>query len=139
MSPVKLRHLPPRIATGAYILSSGLDKRDVDEATASGLHGMAAGAYPFFAKMPPRRFVKLLSTAEIALGAALLVPLVPTALAGAALTAFSAGLVGLYLRTPGLRREGTVRPTQGGIPFAKDVWLLGIGLGFLVDEATDTG
>jgi hypothetical protein len=130
---VKPWHLPARLAAGAVILNSGLSKRDADEQTATMLHGMAAGTYPFLRRIPPRRFVRLLSGAEVALGAALLVPVVPTALAGIGLTAFSAGLLGLYLRTPGMREQGSLRPTQQGTALVKDVWLLGIGLGFVVE------
>ena len=135
--PVKLRHLPPRLATGLVILNSGLGKRHADEATARGLHGMAAGTYPFLSKIPPARFVQLLSAGEITLGAALLLPVVPTALAGAGLAAFSAGLFGLYLRTPGMREEGTLRPTPQGLVLVKDVWMLGIGLGFVIEALAD--
>jgi hypothetical protein len=85
----------------------------------------------------PASFVKLLSAGEIALGAALLLPVVPTLLAGLGLTAFSAGLVGLYFRVPGLRREGSLSPTEAGLPIAKDVWLLGSGLGLVLDGLTD--
>ena len=88
---------------------------------------MAAGTYPFLKPIPPRRFLKLLAGAEIALGAALLTPLVPAAVAGAALTGFAGGLLGLYLRTPGMHQR--LRPTQRGTAIAKDVWLLGIGVG----------
>ncbi|MEU4834939.1 hypothetical protein [Streptosporangium sp. NPDC023615] len=126
--------LPARIAVGAYILNSGLGKRSAGPETAEGLHGMAAGTYPFLKDMEPVRFVRLLSTAEIALGAALLIPVVPSLLAGAALTAFAGGLVGLYLKTPGMREEGSLRPSQQGIGIAKDVWLLGIGAGLVVEE-----
>jgi uncharacterized membrane protein YphA (DoxX/SURF4 family) len=135
-APIKLRHLPARLATGAVILNSGLSKRRADEATAAGLHGMAAGTYPFLNKIPPRRFAQLLSAAEITLGTALLLPIVPTALAGAGLAAFSAGLVGLYLRTPGMREPGSLRPTEQGLVIAKDVWMLGIGLGFVIEALT---
>lgn len=134
--PLKARHLPARLATGAFILSSGLGKRDADDATAVGLHGMAAGAYPFLGRIEPKTFTRLLSAGEITLGAALLLPVVPTALAGAALTAFSAGLVGLYLRTPGMREPGSLRPTQQGIGLAKDVWMLGIGASFVLESMT---
>jgi hypothetical protein len=68
------------------------------------------------------------------LGAALLTPFVPSALVGAALVGFSGGLVQLYLKTPGMRRPGGVRPTQDGIGLAKDVWLLGAGLTLLLDS-----
>jgi hypothetical protein len=134
---VKLRHLPGRFAAGAFVLNSGLSKRRPDEATAAALHGMAAGTYPFLRSVPPDRFVRLLSTSEIALGAALLIPWVPVLAAGAALSAFSAGLVGLYLRTPGMREKGSLRPTQQGVAIAKDIWMLGIGLGLVVDALTE--
>ena len=62
------------------------------------------------------------------IGAALLTPFVPTVVAGAALTAFSGGLLGLYLKTPGMHKEGSLAPTPDGLAIAKDSWLLGIGL-----------
>src|SRR5215210_4195292 len=96
VSRFKLRRAPLRLATGAYILSSGLDKRAADEETAAQLHGFAGGTYPFVKQIEPATFARLLSTAEIAVGAALLVPVVPAVVAGAALTGFSAGLLGLY-------------------------------------------
>ena len=135
--PVKLRHLPQRIATGAFILNSGIGKLNADEETAAQLHGFAVGTYPFLAKLKPQDFVKLLGGTEIVLGAALLLPVVPSALAGAGLAAFSGGLLGLYARTPGMRKEGSPLPTQQGIPIAKDVWMLGIGLGLVIDYLTD--
>ena len=136
--PVKLRHVPQRMATGAFILNSGIGKLNADEETAAQLHGFAVGTYPFLAKLKPQDFVKLLGGTEIALGAALLLPVVPSALAGAGLAVFSGGLLGLYARTPGMRKEGSPLPTQQGIPFAKDVWMLGIGLGLVIDDLTDS-
>jgi hypothetical protein len=62
---------------------------------------------------------------------------VPNVVAGAALTAFSAGLLGLYLRSPGMREEGSLRPTQQGMSIAKDVWMFGIGLTLLIDGPGD--
>ena len=61
-------------------------------------------------------------------------PVVPAGLAGAALTAFALGTLGLYLRTPGLRQEGSLRPSEQGIAVAKDIWLVGIGLALVIDE-----
>ena len=84
---MKLAHLPLRVATGAYILNSGLSKQM--------LEGQAAE--------------------------------------GAALAGFSAGLVQLYLKTPGMRQPGSIKPTQEGIGLAKDVWLVGAGLTLLLD------
>ncbi len=135
---VKASHLPQRIAAGAFILNSGLGKWSADDETAAQLHGFAVGTYPFLAKLKPKDFVKLLSVSELALGAALLLPIVPAAIAGAGLTAFSGGLLGLYAKTPGMRKDGTPFPTQQGIALAKDVWMLGIGLGLVVDGLTDS-
>src|SRR3954464_6549507 len=126
--PITLSEIPARVSAGAFVLNSGLGKRNADEATAAGLHGFATGTYPFLKSIPPQDFVRYLSAAEIAIGAALLTPFVPTVVAGAALTAFSGGLLGLYLRTPGMRKEGSLAPTQEGLALAKDAWLLGIGL-----------
>lgn len=133
--PVTLRELAPRLSAGAFILNSGLEKRNVDEAHAKGLHGMAAGTYPFLADRDPVEFVRWLSRAEIAVGTVLLLPVVPAAVAGAVLTAFSTGLLGIYLRTPGMRKPGSLAPAPEGLTVAKDVWMLGIGLGLLADAA----
>ncbi|MBD0422207.1 hypothetical protein H0H10_24130 [Streptomyces sp. TRM S81-3] len=133
--PIAPRHVPPRLATGAFILNSGMAKRGMDEQSATQLHGMAKAAYPFLGSLQPTTFVRMLSAGEMALGAALLLPVVPTMVAGIGLTAFSSGLVGLYLRTPGMHEERSLRPTQDGTALAKDFWLLGTGLGFVVDEA----
>ncbi len=129
--PITLSEIGPRISAGAFILNSGLGKRAADEQTAAGLHGFATGSYPFLKDVDPKTFVQGLSTAEIAIGAALLTPFVPSAVAGVALTGFAGGLLGLYLRTPGMRKEGSLAPTEQGLSVAKDVWLLGIGVGLL--------
>ncbi len=130
------RRQPGRIATGAFILNSGVGKWSADEQTAVRLHTMASGTYPALARMPPQQFVKVLAAGEIVLGTALLAPVVPDALAGAALTVFSASLLRMYLRTPGLRREGSLRPSPQGTALAKDVWMLAIGVGLTIDALT---
>jgi hypothetical protein len=137
--PITAREVPLRAATGAYILNAGLEKRQADDETATRLHGFASGTYPFVKDIEPATFVRLLSTAEISIGAALLIPLIPTAVAGAALTAFSAGLLTMYLRTPGMRKKGSLAPTSQGMTISKDVWMFGIGLGLLTDAATRNG
>ncbi|MGI5158296.1 hypothetical protein [Microbispora sp. CA-102843] len=136
MKFMRAREVPGRVATGAYILHSGVEKWNGDDERAAGLHGMAVSAFPFLKSVPPRRFLKLLSAAEIATGVALLAPFVPAAIAGAALTGFSGGLVALYLRTPALHKPRSVWPSPAGIGVSKDVWMLGIGLGLLADAAT---
>ncbi|MDP9427636.1 MAG: hypothetical protein M3Q47_01585 [Actinomycetota bacterium] len=135
--PITLSEIAPRISAGAFILNSGLGKRGADESTVAGLHGFASGTYPFLKNVEPATFAKALAYGEIAVGTALLTPFVPTAVAGAALTAFSGGLLGLYLNTPGMRKPGSLAPTQEGLSVAKDVWLLGIGVGLLTRGTID--
>ena len=124
---MNLTHAPLRAATGAFILNSGLTKLGADAATAQQLHGFASTAYPQFTNVDAGTFVKVLGAAEVALGAALLTPKVPSAVVGPALAGFGVGLLGLYARVPGLRQEGSIRPTENGVPIAKDVWLVGAG------------
>lgn len=131
---MKLRNLPTRIATGAFILHSGLAKWSGGAEQAAGVHGMASGAYPFLESIEAPTFLKGLSAGEIATGALLLTPFVPNRLAGLALTGFSGGLIGMYLRTPALREPGSIWPSHEGTPIAKDSWMLGIGLGLLLDS-----
>jgi hypothetical protein len=135
----KLSHLPPRLVTGAYVVNAGVSKLGAGEESAKGLHGMAAAAYPFLGKLDAQTFTRLLGAGEFTLGVSLLLPIVPTALAGIGLAGFSAGLLGLYLRIPGMRRNGSLRPTAQGTPLAKDAWLLGIGLSFVLDAVLSGG
>ena len=114
---LKAWQLPPRLITGAYFLNAGLSKRGADDATAGQLHGFASGTYPLLGKLDAKRFTNLLSTAEIAIGAALVLPVVPAWLAGTGLTAFALGTL--------------------GIPLAKDAWMVGIGLALMVDEVAE--
>ena len=130
----RLSRIPLRAASGAFILNSGLQKLQADAEPAKQLHAFATGTYPQFGDMEPRSFVRLLGGAEVALGAALLVPVVPSRVAGAALTAFAGGLLGLYWTTPGMHAPGDPRPSPDGTALAKDVWLLGIGLALVVDR-----
>jgi hypothetical protein len=134
---MQLTHLPLRIATGAYILNSGLSKRALKGDAAEGMHAMAGGSLPLVKRMQPEQFARVLFAGETALGAALLIPLVPSSLVGAALVGFSAGLMRLYIGTPGMREPGSLRPTPQGIGLAKDVWLLGAGLTLILDSVAD--
>jgi uncharacterized membrane protein YphA (DoxX/SURF4 family) len=111
--PLRLsaRHLPTRLATGAYVLHAGIEKWVGSRERAAGMHGMAAGAFPVLDKLAPTTFLRLLAAVEIATGVALLAPVVPNAVAGAPLTAFSAALTAMYLRTPALHKPRSVWPT----------------------------
>lgn len=134
---MRLSHIPLRLATGAFILNSGLSKRNLPSEAAEGLQGMAANAVPQVKTMDPKVFGQTLSTGEIALGATLLAPFVPSTLAGAALTAFSGALLRMYLNTPGMTEEGSrFKPSQQGTAIAKDVWLMGVGVSLVIDGWT---
>jgi hypothetical protein len=49
---MKLAHLPLRVATGAYILNSGLSKTNLEGEAAEGVHAMAANAIPALKQIP---------------------------------------------------------------------------------------
>lgn len=133
----QLWHAPLRLVTGAFILNSGINKwTSQDEELHKGVHSMASTAYPQVESVDPKTFTKSLAGAEMALGTALLTPFVSPGLAGAALTAFSGGLAGLYLRTPGMREAGSIRPSHQGTAIAKDFWMLGIGVALMIDSVT---
>lgn len=134
---MRISHVPLRLATGAYILNSGLDKRGMDRDSAAGIQGMAANAIPRLGTMAPEQFGKAVSVGEMALGAALLTPFVSPLVAGAALTAFSGGLLQTYRKTPGMTRDDGVRPTQDGLSLAKDVWMFATGLALVLDGLID--
>jgi uncharacterized membrane protein YphA (DoxX/SURF4 family) len=128
---VHTHRVPERLATGAFILHAGVAKWNGSEEQATGVQGVAAGAFPLLTVIPPRTFLRLLAAGEIATGAALLNPILPDRLAGAVLTGFSGALLAMYWRTPSMRKPGSIWPTQAGTAVSKDVWMLGIGLGLL--------
>jgi hypothetical protein len=113
---VKAWQLPPRLITGAYFLNAGLSKRDADDATAGQLHGFAAGTYPLLGKLDAKRFTSLLSTAEIAIGAALVVPMVPAWLAGTGADRLRPGHPRPVPEDPRHARRGFAAAHPGGHP-----------------------
>ena len=131
---MKLSHLPLRLTTGAYILNSGLNKRNLDAESAAGLQQMAANAFPQVQDIEPAKFGKLLSNAEICVGLSLLLPFVPSRLAGLILGCFSGGMVRMYLKTPGMTEEDGIRPTPDGLGLAKDTWMAGIAAALILDR-----
>jgi hypothetical protein len=130
----RLARVPLRAAAGGYLLHTGIDHWKAHQKHAAAVHQMAATAFPLIERVPPQQFVKGLATAEIGIGAALVTPVVPPAIAGAALTSFALGLLGVYARVPGLRRPKSVLPTREGVAISKDVWLLAIALALVVDR-----
>lgn len=135
---MKLWHIPLRLSTGVFILNSGLSKRGIEGEAAEGMHSFATSGAPEVATVEPETFVKGLSTTEMTLGAALLTPFVPSGLVGLGLTAFALGLNRFYLKAPGMRQEGGLRPTEAGTGIAKDLWMTSIGVALVLDALTDT-
>lgn len=129
---LRWEHLPERVVTGVYMIHAGWGKLRAGEEQAKSLHGMASGTYPTFEQVPPATFAKALGAGEIGLGALLLAPNVSPFVAGAGLTAFSGGLIGLYWNTPGMHEENSIWPTQQGTALAKDSWLVAIGLSLML-------
>lgn len=115
-----------RLVSGAFILNSGIGKLSLPAEHAAGLQASAARVIPQAATLEPAQFGRYLSFAEIGIGSALLLPFVPTRLAGLALGAFSGGLLANYLKSPGMTKADGIRPTPAGIALAKDIWLVGI-------------
>jgi uncharacterized membrane protein YphA (DoxX/SURF4 family) len=133
---MRVSHIPVRLAAGSFILNSGIGKLHADEITAKGLHSMAMGTYPFVDNAEPMVFARSLGAGEILIGATLLSPFVSPFMAGATLVGFSGALLHMYRETPGMTEDDGVRPTSKGVPLAKDVWMLGIGLGLMIDGVT---
>ncbi|AEA25656.1 membrane protein [Pseudonocardia dioxanivorans CB1190] len=126
--------VPLRLAAGTYILDSGLRKWGASEEAAKHLQEFATGAYPLLAGVEPATFAKALSVSEVLIGTGLLIPSVPARVAGLGLVGFGAGLLGLYARTPGMRRPGTPFPAEEGIALAKDAWLAAIGAALVLGD-----
>ena len=121
-----------RAVPGAFILNSGIGKLGMPAEMAAGLQGMAAQGVPPLAKLSPEQFAKVLSYGEIAVGATLLLPFVPTKVAGLALAGFSGSMLSMYFRTPEMTEADGVRPSQSGTPLAKDSWMAAIALALII-------
>ena len=127
-------NLPTRVAAGAFILNSGVSKLKSDDAHLDQVFSTAITAYPFLESMGATRFGRLLGTYETTVGSALLMPFVSDRRAGVILLPLTIALVGLYIKIPGMRQEGSLRPSSQGIALAKDSWLLGIALSLLLSS-----
>ncbi len=131
---MSLAQLPLRLTTGAFVLNSGIGKLNLTTEEAEGLQQMAANGVPVLADMSPEAFRRFIAVTEISVGAMQLIPKVPGWLAGSALGVFSAGLINMYLNTPGMTQDDGVRPTSEGTAVAKDIWMLGAGASMIVDS-----
>jgi hypothetical protein len=117
------------------VLSSGVEHLAADQETAR-VQDLAADAYPFLRKIDPKLFTEALAVGELAVGGLLLAPIVPSQLAGVAVTGFAGGLVRLYARTPGMRWERSVFPAQHGLGYA-GAWLAAIGIALFIDDVLE--
>jgi hypothetical protein len=134
---MSIAQIPLRLTAGAFILNSGINKTKISEEQAEQLRDLAANGVPFLKDMTPKQFKQVLIAGELGVGAALLLPFVPGWLAGAALTAFSTGLLSMYKNTEGMTEPDGIRPTEQGTAVAKDVFLFGIGTALMVDGAVN--
>ncbi|MDQ1058425.1 hypothetical protein QFZ23_002326 [Arthrobacter globiformis] len=135
----RMSHIPLRLTTGAFILNAGYGKRHLDKDSAAGLQSMAAKVIPPVTRMKPETFGKVLSYAEMTLGAALLAPFLPSRLVGVGLGIFSGSLLTMYRRIPGMTQADGIRPSQQGTALAKDVWMFGIAVALVLDRKPKSG
>lgn len=134
---MSIAQIPLRLTAGAFILNSGINKTKISEEQAEQMRDLGANGVPFLKDMTPKQFKQFLTASEIGVGAALLLPFVPGWLAGAALTAFSTGLLAMYKNTEGMTEPDGIRPSEQGTSVAKDVFLFGIGTALMVDGAVN--
>ena len=123
-----LSNLALRAIPGAFILNSGYGKLNLDEQTAGQLQSMAANAFPAVKDLDAETFGKALAYSEFVVGGALVLPVVPSRVAGLALGAFAGGLLTMYFKTDEMTEEDGIRPSQAGTAVAKDSWIAAIAL-----------
>ena len=121
-----------RGVTGAFIANPGTGKIGMSAEHSAGIQQVAASGILALTSLPSDKFGTWLGSAETAIGASLLAPFVPDKLAGAALAAFSGGLLSMYFRDPANTEADGIRPSQQGMALSKDVFMLAIGLALMV-------
>ena len=119
---------------GAFLLQSGYGKLGMDAESAEGLKQFASTGVPQFADWDSQTFAKFIAGTELALGTALLTPLVSKRLAGAGLLAFSAGLLSMYFRNSDMTQEDGIRPSEQGMTLSKDSFLAAIGAALVLQK-----
>lgn len=129
-----LSNLALRAIPGAFILNSGYGKLNLDEQTAGQLQSMAANAFPAVKDLDAETFGKALAYSEFVVGGALVLPVVPSRVAGLALGAFAGGLLTMYFKTDEMTEEDGIRPSQAGTAVAKDSWIAAIALALVLQS-----
>lgn len=132
---MNISNLILRGVSGAYILQSGIGKLGMPIEAAAGVQEFAATGVPAVKKMSPDTFGKFLSYSEVGIGAALLAPFVPNKLAGAAMGAFSAGLLAIYFRNEAMTQEDGIRPSEAGTGLSKDLFMAAISAALMTSES----
>ncbi|HJD79854.1 MAG TPA: hypothetical protein K8V93_12755 [Corynebacterium pollutisoli] len=123
-----------RGVTGAFVTNAGVGKIGMPAECSAGVQQAASSGIPALAKLPSDKLGTWLGYAETAIGASLLAPFVPNKVAGAALTAFSGGLLSMYFRNPENTEADGIRPSQEGMALSKDVFMLAIGLALMTQD-----
>lgn len=121
--------------SGAYILQSGVGKLGMPTEAAAGVQEFAATGVPAVKKMSPDTFGKFLSYSEVGIGAALLAPFVPTRIAGAAMGAFTAGLLAIYFRNEAMTQDDGIRPSEAGTGLSKDLFMAAISAALITSPS----
>ncbi|MDO4253832.1 MAG: hypothetical protein Q4C81_01600 [Kocuria sp.] len=123
-----------RGVSGAYLLQSGLGKKDAPVEVYDHLKTMAATGIPQFKEWDSKTFGQFLWLSEVGISGLLLTPFVSKRLAGLALTVFSAGMLTMYFNNDEMTQEDGLRPSQEGLSLSKDVWLAAIGLALVAQS-----
>lgn len=116
-----------RLPVGLFVVNSGINKLGLKGEGAEGLQGMAATGIPAVNELDADTLAKAIAYSEIGIGSALIAPFIPNRLAGLALTTFGSGLLTMYLGNDENTEDDGIRPSQKGLPLAKDSWLVAIG------------
>lgn len=131
-----VRRAPLRLTTGAFVLNSGVSTFNADGVTAKRLQTAAAKLVPQVERMDPRTFAKAVAAGEVTLGTALMLPIVPPAIAGLGLSAFAASLLATRGSSNGGHVDvGGARP-ESAVPQATEAWMIGAGVSLLLDALT---
>jgi uncharacterized membrane protein YphA (DoxX/SURF4 family) len=131
-----IRRAPLRLSTGAFVVNSGISTFNADDETTKRLQTTAARLVPQVERMQPRTFARVLAAGEVTLGTALMLPVVPAAVAGLGLSAFAASLLAAERPTNGQHANGKGEPTTQATPTATEAWMLGAGVSLLLDALT---
>ncbi len=128
------RRAPLRLTAGAFVLNSGVSTFSATDEKTTKLQASAAKLLPQIERMDPRTFAKVLGASEVTLGTALMLPIVPAAVAGLGLTAFAASMLATRPATNGQHADTDTETTL--VPNATEAWMLGSGVSLLLDALT---